>query len=179
MIKEWIIVEGKDDIAAVKRALNCEVIATGGTYFNRGVLELIQKAAQTSGIIILTDPDYAGKKIRDKIDRLVPGAKHAFIERVDATRNEDIGVENASPEVIRLAIERAMPTREIVSQPYQMSDLYEAGLVGGAGAATKRAFICERLGIGHANAKQLLVRLNRFGISKADFLKAVEDCDDK
>lgn len=31
-IKEVIVVEGKDDITAVKAALDCEVIATGVSY---------------------------------------------------------------------------------------------------------------------------------------------------
>lgn len=31
MIKEVIVVEGKDDIARVKAAVNCDVIATGAS----------------------------------------------------------------------------------------------------------------------------------------------------
>ena len=34
MIKEVIVVEGKDDITAVKAAVECEVIATGGFRFS-------------------------------------------------------------------------------------------------------------------------------------------------
>lgn len=45
MIKEVIVVEGRDDIRAVKRALDCELIATGGFGFPKGVMERI-KAAQ-------------------------------------------------------------------------------------------------------------------------------------
>ena len=33
MIKEIIVVEGRDDEQRVKRALDCEVICTGGIYF--------------------------------------------------------------------------------------------------------------------------------------------------
>lgn len=35
MIKELIVVEGKDDIRAVKAALECEVIATNGFGYKR------------------------------------------------------------------------------------------------------------------------------------------------
>ena len=35
MIKEVIVVEGKDDITAVKAALDAEVIATGGFAYKK------------------------------------------------------------------------------------------------------------------------------------------------
>ena len=38
MIKEVIVVEGRDDIAAVKRAVDAELIATSGLGLQRGLL---------------------------------------------------------------------------------------------------------------------------------------------
>ena len=54
MIKEVIVVEGKDDITAVKRAVSAEVIATNGYGFPHFVKERIRKASETKGIIIKT-----------------------------------------------------------------------------------------------------------------------------
>ena len=42
MIKEVIVVEGKDDISAVKKAVDAEVIATNGYGFPKGVVEKIK-----------------------------------------------------------------------------------------------------------------------------------------
>ena len=39
MIKEIIVVEGRDDVTAVKRALDAELITTGGFGFPKGVME--------------------------------------------------------------------------------------------------------------------------------------------
>ena len=36
MIKEIIVVEGRDDVTAVKRALDAELITTGGFGFPKG-----------------------------------------------------------------------------------------------------------------------------------------------
>ena len=49
---------------------------------------------------MFTDPDFAGKKIRDTLKRYIPNIKHAFISQKDATRNDNIGVENANDEAI-------------------------------------------------------------------------------
>ena len=64
MIKEVIVVEGKDDITAVKAAVECEVIATGGFRFSDKFIERLRFIQKQKGIIVFTDPDYAGEKIR-------------------------------------------------------------------------------------------------------------------
>ena len=73
MIKEVIVVEGKDDITAVKAAVECEVIATGGFRFSDKFIERLRFIQKQKGIIVLTDPDYAGEKIRAIINRKVRG----------------------------------------------------------------------------------------------------------
>ena len=97
MIKEIIVVEGRDDVTAVKRALDAELITTGGFGFPKGVMERIKAAQKRRGVIIFTDPDFAGEKIRKKIAAEVPGCKHAFLPREEAKKDGDIGIENASP----------------------------------------------------------------------------------
>lgn len=66
MIKEIIVVEGRDDVTAVKRAIDAELITTGGFGFPKGVMERIKVANERRGVIIFTDPDFAGEKIRKK-----------------------------------------------------------------------------------------------------------------
>ena len=80
MIKEIIVVEGRDDVTAVKRALDCELITTGGFGFPKGVMERIKAAQARRGVIIFTDPDFAGEKIRKKIAAEVPALKCAACE---------------------------------------------------------------------------------------------------
>ena len=53
MLKEVIIVEGKMDTVAVKRALECDTIETGGFALNSHTLKKIEAAYKKRGIIIL------------------------------------------------------------------------------------------------------------------------------
>ena len=110
MIKEIIVVEGRDDEQRVKRALDCEVVCTGGIYFSDKLLKRLKKIDQDRGIIILTDPDYAGNKIRKRINDFIPTAKNAFIAQDLCIKDEDIGIENAKEEDIKIAIENAHPS---------------------------------------------------------------------
>ena len=98
MIKETIVVEGKDDITNIKSAVDCELIATNGLAFGKDLIEKLKKIDKRCGIIIFTDPDFAGKKIRAKISKEIPNAKHAYLDRKKAIKKGDLGVENASKE---------------------------------------------------------------------------------
>ena len=59
-IEEVIVVEGRDDTAAVKRAIDGLTLETHGFGIRRETWALIEKAYRETGIIIFTDPDYAG-----------------------------------------------------------------------------------------------------------------------
>ena len=75
MLKEVLIVEGKADVIAVKRAVEADCITTGGFHITRRTLENISAAYNRRGIIILTDPDSAGENIRRFLSKKFPEAK--------------------------------------------------------------------------------------------------------
>lgn len=174
MIKEIIVVEGKDDICAVKRAVDAELIATSGFGLNEKIMERIINAANRRGIIIFTDPDYAGDKIRRMISNRIPGCKHAFLPREQATKDGDIGIENASPESIIDALAKVKTEVEGDRKEFTIRDIFNNGLEGKKDSTKKRDYIGSILGIGYGNAKQFLSRLNRYGVKREEFEEAVK-----
>jgi len=181
-IKETIVVEGRDDVTAVKAAVEAELIIVHGfAVRSRITLEKIRVAQERTGVIVFTDPDFAGEKIRKTIEDYVPGVKHAFIGRKDGTRSKDgnVGIENAKPHVIIEALAKAKCKMIEKSENFTSIDMIETGLTGGAEAKEKRQEVGNILGIGYANAKQFLSKLNHFGITKEEFLGAVDKVDKK
>jgi len=174
-IKEIIVVEGKDDTVAIKRAVNADTIETNGSAVNESVIEQVRLAQQTRGVIIFTDPDFPGQKIRNTISEQVKGCKHAFITKQEGLpkSGRGIGVEHASPEAIRNALKDAQLMDEEAPEEISQQDLVDAGLIGGAGAKDRRERLGVLLRIGHTNGKQLYKRLNMFQISKKAFIEAM------
>lgn len=175
-VREIIVVEGRADIAAVKRAVDAEIIATDGFGFSHDAMERIRQAHQRRGIIVLTDPDNAGARIRRKISAALDGpCKHAHLPRRLCTRAHDgnVGVENAPPELIRQALREAHAERHDNEPTFSLEDMIRGGFHGGPGAAGRRRDLGERLGIGYANARQCLARLNSYGVSRAEFEEAL------
>ena len=172
MINEVIIVEGRDDEAAVKRALDAEIIITRGYGIKKETLELISKAYHHQGIILFTDPDFAGEKIRKKLTALFPEAKHAHLSREDAEKDGDIGIENASPNSIIHAIEKCRSTSGLRRNEFTPDDMMNYGLTGNPGAAQRRDSLGRELGIGYGNSKVFLSRLNQYGVTRREFMAA-------
>ena len=179
MIKEVLVVEGKMDVVAINKALEADCIITGGFTLNKRTVNDIRCAYKKRGIIIMTDPDAAGERIRKWLSTRFPKAKHAFIPQEEATANNDIGIEQASAISIRKALAKVRTPDWQAESIFSANDLLHAGLSGSDDASKKRAEIGALLGIGYANAKTFLQRLNTYGITRDEFNKAAAEISEK
>lgn len=177
MIKEVIVVEGNSDVAAVKRALDADCLVTGGYSKLRSHKAQLDAAYSTRGLIIFTDPDSAGARIRAWLKVRYPNAKHAYLAKRDAQSQDDIGVECATSAAIVQAICNVRPERMQPQQVFSNTDIVENNLSGSIDASTRRARLCEILGLGVCNAKQLLQRLNSYEIARQEFFAALAQLD--
>ncbi|WP_346685227.1 ribonuclease M5 [Megamonas hypermegale] len=177
MIKEVLVVEGKMDVVAINKAVEADCIITEGFNLLPRTIKNIKAAYEKRGIIILTDPDSAGERIRSYLVRRFPKAKHAFIPAQEATANDDIGVEQAKPEAIRKALAKVRTAEIEPSNEFSAKDLILNGLNGSQSASVRRAKVGEILGIGFANAKTFLRRLNNYGVTRDEFEKALAQLD--
>lgn len=177
MIQEVLVVEGKQDVAAIRRAVEADCLITEGFTLKARALDDIRRAYEKRGIIILTDPDGAGERIRRYLSERFPAAKHAFVPRDEATANDDIGIEQASPASIRRALEKARCCQMQPAEVFTAADLLAAGLSGSPASAARRAALGAALGVGYANAKTFLRRLNHYGVSREEFVAALRTPD--
>ena len=200
-VRQTIVVEGKDDMSAVLAAVSANVIYTHGYGINPQTLELLEAAYERTGLVIFTDPDHAGRQIRERLSRLYPDANHAYLTQTQAERDGDIGIENAAPADIINALRAAgaefsgmweaakwagpsygtgnkgaqkITGKDPKDAPVTMEDLIIFGLAGGEGSAQRRCAVGARLGIGSANASAFAKRLCRMGISREELIGALE-----
>ena len=111
-IKEAIIVEGTYDKIKLSNFIDGIIITTGGfsVFKNKNLCKTIAQMAQNTGIVILTDSDTAGFKIRSYIKQNIPDeyVKHAYVpdiagkEQRKKTAGKEglLGVEGMSEEII-------------------------------------------------------------------------------
>ncbi len=181
-VSEIIIVEGKDDIAALKRVVDAHIIALNGfSGISKKTIDRLIELSKNNEMILLTDPDFAGKTIRKKISHYVPKIKHAFIPRNEAMKTYfnkiNIGVENANDSSILKALKNIVTMKsesETQAEMFNILDLLDNGLSIGTNAKERRIILGDILKIGYYNSKQLLNALNSFNISRDDFEEAIK-----
>lgn len=175
-LKQAVVVEGKYDANALRQLIDAPVFETGGFrgIADRELIALLRAAARARGLIILTDSDGAGFVIRNRLKSALSGENvlHAYIpdvygkERRKAAPGKEgkLGVEGMPPEVLLEALRRAGAQAEDSPEPpdpITKTDLYLAGLSGGADSAARRRALQQELGLPeHLGSTGLLQALN-------------------
>lgn len=172
-IKEAIVVEGKDDAAKIKNVCDANIIITHGYGISKSTWEELKTAYNRQGLIILTDPDYAGKNIRRKLLHEFPMAKQAYVPLKEATKDNDVGVENVDESIIRNVLQKAHAEINQKESNLNIDSLYSVGLLGSSKSVELRVKLCDELGIGYCNSKALLKKLQVLGFSNNDLLQMV------
>lgn len=176
-IKEVIVVEGKDDTKQIQRAVDADTFETNGSALSSSDIEQLKKLQKTRGLIIFTDPDFNGERLRKMISQAIPGVKHAFIRRDQGIPTEahgSLGVEHATQKTILNALDSLYTEEEAQEPIFDRRDMVDVDLVSGPAARYRRERLGQLLGIGYGNGKQMLKRLNVFRITRDQFEKAVQ-----
>lgn len=170
--KEVIIVEGRDDTKRLIETFGPQIktIETNGSAIPRKTLANIIQAAEQFGIIIFTDPDYQGDRIRRIVTQAVPSAKQAYLTQGQATSTKhegvSLGVEHAHPQVIRQALANVVEMVENRDVPLiPISSLMAMKLIGHPQSKVLRERVSQHFHLGHLNGKQLQKRLSQYHIS--------------
>lgn len=167
MIREVIVVEGKNDTKNLQRYFEVDTIETHGLGLSRETLEYIDEVNQRRGVILFLDPDSAGEKIRKRINDYIPGLKNAFVLKEDARTKKKVGVEHASFKVLKEALDNVVSYDEF-HHTISVEDMYELHLMGSEDSSYKREVVSKAFHIGTCNGKTMLKRLNMLGISREE-----------
>lgn len=160
-IEQAIIVEGKYDKIKLASLVDAVIIVTNGfgIFKDAEKLALIRYYAEKTGIIILTDSDSAGRKIRGYIKGAVKNGKITNVYVPDIFGKEKrktkpsaegkLGVEGIKPEILLEAFEKSGITasERVNSGDISKTTLYELGLSGGNNSSELRRRLQKKLGL--------------------------------
>lgn len=186
-IDEAVIVEGKYDKIKLSSVIDAVIIVTNGfsIFKDSEKLELIRYYAEKTGIIILTDSDSAGRKIRGYIKGAVGSGRVTNVYIPDIFGKEKrkskpsaegkLGVEGVDVKTILAAFEKAGVT---ASQNEKRSDitkytLYELGLSGGKNSSELRERLQVSLGLPRLLSSSALVEVLCTMMDSAGLAEAV------
>lgn len=176
-INRPIIVEGLYDKIKLDSIIDAPIIVTDGfgVFREHEKAALIRRAAERSGVIVLTDSDSAGMVIRNYINSILPKEQttHLYIPQMPGRERRKkigsksglLGVEGMDADLLRKLLlpfsegyaDDAADTRGKITK----LDFYLDGLSGGEGSAERRRALAKACGLpDNLSATALLAALN-------------------
>lgn len=191
-LEQAVIVEGKYDKIKLNSIIDGVIITTNGfsVIKDKEKIELIRYFAKKKGIIILTDSDSAGFKIRNYIKGAVKDGKitNVYIpdifgkekRKTAPSKEGKLGVEGIDKEILLKAFEKAGILSSETSEnrdPITKIDLYEAGLTGGKNSSEKRKAVLKRLDMPQLLTTNSMLEILNTMMSREEFLRFAAETD--
>ncbi len=192
-VREVVIVEGKYDAVALASLVDGLILTTGGfsLFSDEEKKELIRTLGRKRGIVVLTDSDAAGFKIRHYIEKIAAECvvKNAYIPAVAGkekrksapSKEGTLGVEGLPAAVLLQALRDAgvttgaAPAGEKSGREITYTDLYQWGLSGGDGSAAHRRQLLEKLGLPQRLSKRALCQVLNSLYSYEEFAAVLQE----
>lgn len=194
-LTEVLLVEGKYDAARLHNLVDGTILTTDGfrVMKDRALQTLLKQLAQTRGLILLTDSDAAGFKIRHFVTGLV-GAEHVLQAYIPAIPGKEprkeapgkeglLGVEGVSDDLILQGLQLALNSRqnfsatEVPTEPISYTDLYEWGISGTANSAERRRKLLRQLGLPPRLSKKELLQVLSVLYTKESLSRQIQQLD--
>ena len=179
-IKETIVVEGIYDKIKLSEIVDSLIFVTDGfsVFNNKKAQKSLVTLAEKTGLVIFTDSDSAGLKIRNFVKQLVPKeqVKHAYIPEIygkerrktSFSKEKTLGVEGIDSQILIDALKESgatidgnaqkMPRQRLITK----ADFFALGLSGKDNSSELRRLLASELGLpSKLSANMLLDVVNR------------------
>ena len=160
-----IVVEGKSDVLFLETFLDpIEFIITNGSEISKSTLNTLKEYSKKYKIIVLTDPDFPGKKIRDTINNNVENCYNAFVNKEVSIKKNKVGVaESTKEEVLKSLQNLHIFSKSLQNPTILLSDLACRGYLN-INQKEFRDYISKKYNFDIVNTKTFIKRINLLNI---------------
>ena len=148
-----LVVEGKEDAAFLSNYIGSEIVILNGYELLDSTIDYLKNKT----VIVLTDPDEAGLKIRKKLNAILDEVINVEIDIAKCNRGIKNGVAECDINEILTKLSPFFTEKVESNELINNIDLYNLGITQNKDL---REYICQELKLGKCNNKKLIQRLN-------------------
>jgi len=194
-IKQAVIVEGKYDKIKLSAIIDTVIIETDGfaVFKDKEKQKLIRFLAEKRGIIIMTDSDSAGFKIRNFINGITKSEniKNVYIpdiygkekRKTEMSKEGKLGVEGMKPEIILSALKKAGvlcdENEKTECHKITHTDFFEDGISGGENSSEIRKALAKQLDLPERISSSALLKIINVYMTYDEYKEAVKTVKNK
>jgi len=162
-----IVVEGKGDASYLSSFINSEYVITNGYEISK---DLIDYLTHISGrkIVLLVDPDEAGRNIEKKLIEKIPNCDSRCANIRKCNKHGKHGIAECEKEEILSLLKDVLTEKNEKKETFSRKDFIATELYNNK---EKREYVSNKLHIYATNSKILFKRLNYNSYTKEDIIK--------
>ena len=184
-----VIVEGKYDKIRLSGFIDAVIIETDGfrIFSDKEKRAFIRNMAKNKGIIVMTDSDSAGFRIRNFIRNIASDGEVINVympdvfgkekRKAEPSKEGKLGVEGLSEEIITEALTKAgvfhTQTENVNRRQVTVTDLFEDGFTGSDNSNERKKKLLESLSLPSKMSNSQLLKLINTFMSYEDYKNAV------
>lgn len=160
-----IVVEGKTDVLFLETFIKpIDFIITNGSEISKQTLSTIKEYSKKYKIVVLTDPDYPGKKIRDIVNENIDNCYNAFVKKEVSIKKNKVGVaESTKEEVLKSLQNLHIFSKNSKNNEITLTDLVNWGYIN-INQKEFRDYISNKYNFDIVNTKRFIKRINLLNI---------------
>lgn len=164
-----LVVEGKSDAALISSIYNCEIVTTNGYDIDGGLIEYLNAVSKYKKVVVLVDPDEAGKTIRERLSKLLNKCGHVIVDINKCSKNDKHGVAECDIDHLSNLLDKYVSSNR-QENTITEAELYD--LIHNKGI--DKETIQNTFNTGLCNQKTLLKRLNSLKVNKEMIIEATK-----
>lgn len=168
-----IVVEGKHDVSKLANLYDSVFVVTNGYEIPLKEKEFLLHLPSDIQVIVLTDKDEAGRKIREQLNQINKNAINVEIEAPKSSKKK--GVAECLINEIRNSLDKYSEDKN-KSKDY---NVYKLGLIGQENSKKLRELIANKFNLGIVNKNTIISRLNLLNIKEEKIIEVIKDATSK
>ena len=164
-----IVVEGAHDVSKLSTLYKSVFVVTNGYEVPEAEINFLKVLKKDTQIIILTDKDEAGEKIRERINTIIGNAINVEVEAPKSNKKK--GVAECELSEIEKALDKYTDIKKEVIQ----IDLYKLGIVGKEDSKELRRMLSNKFNLGLVNKNNMITRLHLLGITEKELMEEIQN----
>ena len=168
LLNRILVVEGKEDASYLSNYIDSEIVAVNGYELSDQIISYLKDKP----VILLLDPDEAGKSIRKRLNSVLNDIINVEVDINKCTRGSKNGVAECEIDEVLEKLSEFCRDFDAKTPDFTISDLYKLGL---AENKDLRDYVCTKLNLGKCNFKTMNKRLIANEIKFENICKIIEE----
>ena len=167
-ISSVLVVEGTNDASYISSMYDVEIVVLNGYDCPSEELDYLKEVSKFKKVLLLTDPDEAGKTIRNRLHETGIEFIDLHVDLSKCSKNGKHGVAECEKEEIYRVFAPYLVQKPTILNEIKVSKIYEL-----VPSKAQREKLSEKLHLGKCNMKKFVQRINSLGITLEQLKKEI------